>query len=70
MEVMNEEIIEGKFGLEPDELKGAVSISAKADVKIKAQFEGMSSKFDLVVHGDVELENVPVKSADVLDIIP
>lgn len=69
-EVTNEESIEGKLALELDQLKGAVSLTAKADAKIKAQLEGMDSKFDLVVHGDVELETVPVKPADVLDIIP
>ncbi|KIN94461.1 hypothetical protein M404DRAFT_1008315 [Pisolithus tinctorius Marx 270] len=69
-EVTNEESIEGKLGLELNQLKGAVSLNAKADAKIKAQFEGMNSKFDLVVHGDVELESVPVKPADVLDVIP
>ncbi|KAI6146301.1 hypothetical protein BKA82DRAFT_4514914 [Pisolithus tinctorius] len=69
-EVTNEESVEGKLGLELNQLKGAVSLSAKADTKIKAQFEGMNSKFDLVVHGDVELESVPVKPADVLDVIP
>lgn len=50
MEVTNEESIEGKLGLEPDQLKGAVSLSVKADVKMKAEFEGMNSKFDLVMN--------------------
>ncbi|KAI5983099.1 hypothetical protein EDD15DRAFT_2376834 [Pisolithus albus] len=69
-EVMNEESIEGKLGLELEKLKGAISLKGKAEAKIKDQFEGMDSKFDLVVHGDVELDTVPVKPADVLDLIP
>ncbi|KAI5981477.1 hypothetical protein EDD15DRAFT_367839 [Pisolithus albus] len=69
-EVTNEESIEGKLGLELEKLKGAVSLKGKAEAKIKDQFEGMDSKFDLVVHGDVELDTVPDKPVDVLDLIP
>ncbi|KAI5983107.1 hypothetical protein EDD15DRAFT_1917461 [Pisolithus albus] len=48
-EVTNEESIEGKLGLELEKLKGAVSLKGKAEAKIKDQFKGMDSKFDLVV---------------------
>ncbi|KAI6152594.1 hypothetical protein BKA82DRAFT_35042 [Pisolithus tinctorius] len=43
------------------------SFNAKADAKIKAQFE---ATINFQVHGDVELESIPVKPADVLDVIP
>ncbi|KAI5982047.1 hypothetical protein EDD15DRAFT_224132 [Pisolithus albus] len=69
-DVTKKESIEGKLGLELEKLKGAISLKGKAEAKIKDQFEGMDSKFDLVVHGDVELESVPVKATDVLDVIP
>ncbi|KIK20385.1 hypothetical protein PISMIDRAFT_594630 [Pisolithus microcarpus 441] len=68
--VTSEESIEGKLALELDQLKGAISLKAGAEAKIEAQFEGVNSKFDLVVHGDVELESAPVKATDVLDVIP
>ncbi|KAI6032305.1 hypothetical protein PISMIDRAFT_688545 [Pisolithus microcarpus 441] len=69
-EVTKEESIEGKLGLELERLKGSISLKGEARAKAKAGFDSVKSKFDLVVHGDVELESVPVEATDVFDVIP
>ncbi|KAI6106648.1 hypothetical protein EDD16DRAFT_1744423 [Pisolithus croceorrhizus] len=65
-----EESVEGSFEFKLEELRRAVSLSTGVGAKVKARFEGMNSKVDLVVHSDINLERKPVNPVDVLDTIP
>ncbi|KAI6113517.1 hypothetical protein EDD16DRAFT_1895716 [Pisolithus croceorrhizus] len=70
MDVVYKENTEKELGSEIERLRGAVSLNTKVDAKVKAQFEGMNSRVDLVVHSDINLQSVPLNPADVLDTIP
>ncbi|KAI6163972.1 hypothetical protein EDD17DRAFT_1755563 [Pisolithus thermaeus] len=42
----------------------------EVNAKVKARFENMNAKVDLVVHSDINLDRKPVKPVDVLNTIP
>ncbi|KAF8120260.1 hypothetical protein EV363DRAFT_146977 [Boletus edulis] len=65
-----EEKVEGKLKAEFSHLKGAIKLEGEVDAKIKAEFESMNDHFNLIVHGDVALEKVPINPQDVLDTFP
>ncbi|KAI6158792.1 hypothetical protein EDD17DRAFT_1763240 [Pisolithus thermaeus] len=70
MDVVDKENIQEELEFEIKQLRGAVSLSTKVNVKVKAQFEGMNSKVDLVVHNDINLQSIPLNPADMHDTIP
>ncbi|KAI6094588.1 hypothetical protein EDD16DRAFT_1721535 [Pisolithus croceorrhizus] len=70
VEAGGKEKVQRELEFKIQQLKEAVSLKTKADTNVKVQFEGMSSKVDLIVHGDIKLDFFPKHPMDVLNIIP